>query len=292
MPAGDKKDLDKMIEEAFDEYTFANDKRMLSFFTMEDEDHSERDRAYAAYLNDGIWSTLADTEAERTKASRQVRPWALLCRRMGWPVRLFEIGALSVSNLERRVVEHKVMMYAFSLHEGYASATVERYVGDLMALQKVLCGGISYHEMGHTLTRVRAMVKVFKRRKPGVTHAKVPFQPGYFGQIAIGQQWAGNMLTAREWATMAERHTWSMAVLADEHAYRLAELAKTRIPKFISAAPSARHHRNPKAQAAVHIIGGLFRPKLHHSTWGPEFTCHSQLAMSTLADSPMKCSIT
>ena len=37
-------------------------------------------------------------------------------------------------------------------------------------------------------------------------------------------------------------------------------------PKFISAAPSARHHRNPKAPVAVHIIEGLFRPKLHRST--------------------------
>lgn len=144
-------------------------------------------------------------------------------------MRLFEIGALSVTTMQRRVVEHKVMMYAYSLQGEYASATVERYVGDLMAFQKALCGGISHQELGQTLTRVKAMVKVFKRRKPGKTHVKEPFRPEYFGQIARGQKWMTSMLVTHEWAPVATRHAFGMAILAHEHAFRLAELAKTRI---------------------------------------------------------------
>jgi len=198
------------------------------------EDNAEGEQAYADYLNNGVWATLEDVDAPRTKASRQVRPWALLCKRMGWEVRLFAVGALSVTDHERRVIEHKVMMYAFSLYEDYASATVERYVGDLMALQKVMCGGISYQEMGLTITRVRAMIKVFKRRKPGETHRKVPFLPEYFGQIAAGKTWPRDMLVGTEWAPVVVRHAFAMATLAHEHAFRLAELAKTRIPSVTS----------------------------------------------------------
>lgn len=153
---------------------------------------------------------------------------------MGWPVRLFDIEALTVTGQQRRVIEHKVMMYAFSLHKEYASATVERYVGDLMALQKTLCAGISYQEMGQTLTRVRMMLKVFKRRNPGVTHAKQPFKPEYFGQISAGHGWRADMLVPQEWAPVATRHAYAMAILAHEHAFRLAELAKRRIPSVTS----------------------------------------------------------
>jgi hypothetical protein len=149
---------------------------------------------------------------------------------MKWPIGLFDVGAMEVSKEERRLVEHKVMMYAFSLKEEYASATVERYVGDLMALQKVMCAGVAYHEMGQTLTRVRAMMKVFKRQKPGATHAKVPFRPEYFSQIAAGRRWPCHMLVLSEWAPVEVRHAFAMAILAHEHAFRLAELARTKIP--------------------------------------------------------------
>jgi len=52
---------------------------------------------------------------------------------MGWPVQLFPNR--QVTDEEAQRTEMKVAMYAYYLSHEYASATVERYVGDLQAFQ-------------------------------------------------------------------------------------------------------------------------------------------------------------
>ena len=88
---------------------------------------------------------MADRYAERTKKSRQLRPWALLCSKMGWPVQLFPNR--QVTDEEAQRTEMKVAMYAYYLSHEYASATVERYVGDLQAFQAELCDGRRAEEL-------------------------------------------------------------------------------------------------------------------------------------------------
>ena len=162
---------------------------------------------------------------------------------MGWSLNLYENRRVREAKAQR--VEMKVAMYAMYLSDEYASATVERYVNDLHAFQAELNDGRRYDELGQTFFRVRVLIKVFKRRNPGVTHAKRPFQPQYFRQIVVGMGWDRMLLqvarikTSAEAAMEGQRYkakpnrlfvSYALATLAGEHAFRLAELVRTRVP--------------------------------------------------------------
>ena len=169
---------------------------------------------------------------------------------MGWPVQLFPNRQVTDEEAQRTVM--KVAMYAYYLSHEYASATVERYVGDLQAFQAELCDGRRAEELGQHFFRVRVIIKVLKQRNPGKTHEKRPFLPQYFRQIVAGMGWDNCLTTVRDIPRMTanalkrcarykkDAHQlfvgFGVATLAEEYAFRLAELVHTVVPSV-----TARH---------------------------------------------------
>ena len=83
----------------------------------------------------------------------------------------------------------RLLLYAQMLSECYAYSTVEAYVGDLFAIQREWNAYKGVDSLRQAFTRVKMVMKTYRKRKPVAKEQKRLWEPSYFVRVARGQRW-------------------------------------------------------------------------------------------------------
>ena len=149
------------------------------------------------------------------------------------------MNSLTPSSAQLVQAELRLLLYAQMLSECYAYSTVEAYVGDLFAIQRGWNAYKGVDSLRQAFTRVKMVMKTYRKRKPVAKEQKRLWEPSYFVRVARGQRWF-NATGGERWTEFATFTQWIIMVLMYQLFLRVGEVVQTYVDRHTARRPWTR----------------------------------------------------